>query len=421
MERPVRSLSTIAASLLLLAACTASSSPSVVGPGDSGASGGPSPSAAASASARPPSSPAPSTAPAASTAPSPSPTTAPVVGWSKPTIVRRGDCRDVSAAVDESGRSHVAAVCDGGIRYLTSIDRKAWDEVAFVPPIDMFELEPRVAIDGTKVYVAYSLLAPKEGGCGDEGLLDQGVYVRSLQAPDAGWSDPVRIGSEGDRVQAFRVADGVIHLTVTNDDGRSIFYQSKSAAGSTRIGIPGAISTSLRVGDDGRARIGYVTDHAMRYGVVEGEALKTGTVAETTKTFFRWPSLILATGDRASMVWTQTTESGGGCAGPGPGPLDGTYVATQRADGWGVERITKADGQTSLTLDPSSGSIEVFVVGGQPNGGVRLFTKAPGGWASEAIPIDKGIAYPVLRHDPSTGALVLFGLSNDGVVVLSRS
>ena len=161
----------------------------------------------------------------------------------------------------------------------------------------------------------------------------------------------------------------------------------------------------------------------MRYGVVDGEALKTSTVAETTKTFFRWPSLILATGDRASMVWTQTTEFGGGCAGPEPGPLDGTYVATEGAGGWSAQRITKADGQTSLTLDPDSGRTEVVVVGGGI-GGVRGFNLVQGDARRLGVrghPTDVWVGYPVLRHDPATGALVLFGLNEQGVVVLSRS
>ena len=329
----------------------------------------------------------------------------------------------MSAAIDESGRSHVAALCDGGIRYLTSIDRISWDQVSFVPGIDTFDVDPRVAVDGTTVYVASSLLAPEDGGCGDDGLRDVGVFVRSRATSDSAWSDPIRIGSEGDRVQAFRVANGVIHLTVTNDDGRSTFYQSKSASGSTRIGIPDAISTSLRVGDDDRARIAYVTDHAIRYGVVEGKALTTTTIAETSKTFFRRPSLILGPGDRGAIVWTQTTDSGGGCVGPEPGPLDGTYVAIEGASGWSVQRITKSQGQTSLTLDPDSGRTEAVVAGGT-DAGVVLFTKTRDDWASEEIPADVGggyVGYPVLRHDPATGALVLFGLKNEGVVVLSRS
>ncbi len=347
-------------------------------------------------------------------------------GWSKPTVVRGGSCYDLSATIDDSGRSHVVAICDDRIRYLTSVDRVTWKETSFVPPTHRLELEPRVAVDGTAVSVAYSLLAPREGGCGDPGLLDEGVYVVSRQSTADAWSDPVRIGSVGDRVQAFRVVDGVIHLTVTNDDGRSVFYESKSATGSTRIQIPDAASTipdaastSLRVGDDGRARIAYVTGHAIRYAAVDGDHLSIQTVAETAKTFFQWPSLVLDPAGRASIIWTESTE-GGGCAGPGPGPQDGTYVARERPDGWSVDRISKSDGQTSLTLDPGSGAIEAVVVGGGlPGFGTKLFTETPDGWTSAAIP-DGSVGYPVMRHDPATGALVLFGLSNDGVVVLAK-
>ena len=278
-----------------------------------------------------------------------------------------------------------------------------------MPAIDRIETEPQVAVDGDTIYVAYSLLAPLEGGCGDAGLRDLGVYIRSRsrQQLDAAWSDPVRVGREGDRLQGFRAVNGVFHLTVTVNDGESTFYQSQSSGGSTRIAIPDATSTSLRVGDDGHARIAYATGHAIEYARVEGDRLTVRTVAETDETFLKSPSLVLGAGDRAYVIWTQTTDPGGGCAGPEPGPIDGTYVAIQNGTGWETERITKSEGQTSLTLDPATGGVDAVVAGGD----LTHFSSTGDGWKSESVPGSEDIGMPVLRRDPATGALVVFGIS----------
>lgn len=399
MNRTPRSLA-ILTMALLLAACSAP------------AAFAPSPSPSGQPSATPASqAPAASTEPGPSAEPAPSqlPSNPPPAAWSGLQVIRRGECSSLGATIDETGRRHVAATCDGGIRYLTSLNGTDWNETPFVPAIDRIETEPQVAVDGDTIYVAYSLLAPLEGGCGDAGLRDLGVYIRSRsrQQLDAAWSDPVRVGREGDRLQGFRAVNGVFHLTVTVNDGESTFYQSQSSGGSTRIAIPDATSTSLRVGDDGHARIAYATGHAIEYARVEGDRLTVRTVAETDETFLKSPSLVLGAGDRAYVIWTQTTDPGGGCAGPEPGPIDGTYVAIQNGTGWETERITKSEGQTSLTLDPATGGVDAVVAGGD----LTHFSSTGDGWKSESVPGSEDIGMPVLRRDPATGALVVFGIS----------
>jgi hypothetical protein len=399
MNRTPRSLA-ILTMALLLAACSAP------------AAFAPSPSPSGQPSATPASqAPAASTEPGPSAEPAPSqlPSNPPLAAWSGLQVIRRGECSSLGATIDETGRRHVAATCDGGIRYLTSLNGTDWNETPFVPAIDRIETEPQVAVDGDTIYVAYSLLAPLDGGCGDAGLRDLGVYIRSRsrQQLDAAWSDPVRIGREGDRLEGFRAVNGVFHLTVTANDGQSTFYQSQSSGGSTRIAIPDATSTSLRVGDDGHARIAYATGHAIEYARVEGDRLTVRTVAETDETFLKSPSLVLGAGDRAYVIWTQTTDPGGGCAGPDPGPLDGTYVAIQNGTGWETERITKSEGQTSLTLDLAAGGVDAIVAGGD----LTHFSSTGDGWKSETVPGSEDIGTPVLRRDPATGALVVFGIS----------
>jgi hypothetical protein len=415
MHRPARSLANITMTLLL-AACSA---PAVSAPASSRTAESPEsqlPSAEPSATTA-------SQAPAPSAAPAPSqrPSSRPPATWSAPQVIRRGECSNLAATIDETGRRHVAAVCDGGIRYLTSLNGTDWDETPFVPAIDRIETEPQIAVDGDTIHVAYSLLAPLEGACGDPGLRDLGVYVRSRsrQRPHAAWSDPVRIGREGDRLQSFRAVDGVFHLTVTANDGESIFYQAQSSRGSTRIAIPGATSTSLRVGDDGHARIAYATGHAIEYARVEGDRLAVRTVAKTDETFLKSPSLVLGGGDRAYVIWTQTTDSGGGCVGPEPGPLDGTYVAIQDGPRWDTERITPSvwESGTSLTLDPATGGVDAVVAG--PS--LIHFSTTGTNWSSETIPSSDHMIWPVLRRDPASGALVVFGISETRVVGLTKS
>lgn len=397
---------------LLLAACSA---PAVASPDPSGPVE--SPGALPSPSSRPAGALRSPTTAAATPAPSLRPSSQPAT-WSGPRIIRGGECSDLAATIDGSGRRHVAAECDGGIRYLTSLDGSDWDETPFVPAIDRLEKEPQIAVDGEAVHVAYSLLAPVEGGCGGDGLDDLGVFIRSRQRLGESWSDPVRVGQEGDRLEGFRAVGGVFHLTVTADDGRSRFYQAQSSRGSTRIAIPGAISTSLRVGDDGHARIAYSTGNAIKYARVTGDELSIETVAESKVTTLKSPLLVLGSDQRAYVIWTQTTDPGGGCVGLDPGPFDGTYVAIQDGTSWNAERITKVQGETSLTLDPSTGGIDA-VISRSP---LIHFTSSGERWSSETIPGSEGIGWPVLRRDPLTGALVVFGIKwESGVVSVTKS
>jgi hypothetical protein len=137
----------------------------------------------------------------------PSPSAA-LAGWSAPVRIRNGSCWGLTAAIDPAGRYHVAAVCDNAIHYLTSPDGTDWAETSFVAPVDRLEEDPQLTLDGDTVYMAYSLLAPTDGGCGDDGLQDVGVYTRSIRPPNGSWSDPVRVGTTGDRVQSFPVGTG---------------------------------------------------------------------------------------------------------------------------------------------------------------------------------------------------------------------
>ncbi len=365
-----------------------------------------------------PGSPAPSpiTLPSETVSPtphaSPRPAPAAVAAWSKPALIRRGPCSSLTAAIDTAGHYHVAAVCDGGIRYLTSDDGKAWKETSFVPPIDRLEVDPQLTLDGDTVYLAYNRLAPTDGGCGDDGLRDIGVYTRSRHLPNGSWSSPVRVGGKADRVQSFRVDDGVLHLTITTDDGSGpLYYESQAGLVVSELLIPNAVSTSLRVGDDGHPRIAYATGHAIRYARVDGGKLAIETVAATDNTNLTSPSLVLGPGDRAYMIWTQTTDGGGGCVSPEPGPLDGLYFGTDASGRWTTTRLSRTPGEASLTLDPSSGRVEVVV----KNGPVLTEFSSVGGdsWASRKIPGTESMGNALIRVNPNTNGNGIFALKWD--------
>jgi hypothetical protein len=363
----------------------------------------------------------PTEMPAPTAKPSPKPTPA-IATWSKPMLIRRGECGSMTAAIDTAGHYHVAAVCDGGIRYLTSDDGIGWTETSLPPPIDRLELEPQLTVDGDAVYLAYTRLAAVDGGCGDDGLVDLGVYTRSRQLPGGAWSDPVRVGHKGDHVQSFRVVDRVLHLTVSSKDGTGpVYYESQAGPVFTSILIPHAVSTSLRVGDDGHPRIAYATGHSIRYARVDGARLAIQTVAATARTNLVAPSLVLGPHDRAYMTWTQTIDIGGGCAGPDPGPLDGNYFATDAGGKWKTTRLSREPNGALLTLDASSGRIDVVMNDG-PN--LTRFSSVGGkNWSSARIAGTKGMGAAAIRVNPVTHALSLFTFTWDdaGMYLLTRS
>ena len=369
-------LTPIVAVVVIAAACSAATPSSPV----------PSPTASTTVTI-PTAAPSPTSTPqptaAASETPAPTPSSV-AASWSKPTVISKGECDNLTATIDPVGRYHVAAVCNERIRYLTSADGIDWIETSFVPPLRRLESDPQLALDGDRLYLAYSLLAPKDGGCGASGLTDVGVYTRWIKPPNGSWSDPVRIGAIGDRVQSFRVADGVQHLTVTaGDGGGPLYYESQSGSNFSKVAIPGAVTTSLRVGDDGHARIAYATGHAIRYARVSGTQLSITTVAVETETFLKWPSLVLGPGDHAYLVWSQDTFGEGGCAGPDPGPLDGIYFATDASGRWKTTRLTKMPAQPSLTLDPATGRIEVVLT--DENGMTQYESTGGDQWTSTTI------------------------------------
>lgn len=368
--------------------------------------GDPSPSAAVDVSNLPSSVPS-SAAPTTTPKPTPKPTAKPAAPavWSKPTAVKGLDnCWSVVAAIDDGGVTHLAAACGYGttgsqIRYAVSNDARTWTTTAWTPPDSRLETEPQLALSGKKLYLAYSRLAPVDGGCGDDGLEDVGVYYRTRTLPGGAWSKPVRIGDVADHLQSFRVSGSVLHATVVNEKDRTTAYETVNAGTLARYPIGDAVGgTSLRIGDDGKARIAYESAHGISYGMVRDGRFSSAMIPNSTNGWA--PSLTLGPGNVAYVMWTRSYH-GLGCAGPGPDPEDGTYVATNASGTWFSSRMTPLQGAT-MTLDAATGELHAVV---RDRERIVYFHRASGDdWTHETAV--RSTADPaVIRVNARSGAL----------------
>jgi hypothetical protein len=362
-----------------------------------------------------PANPSPSALPPASPSapsPTPQPTPTPVPTWSaaQPVDGLQG-CFSVVVAIDETGTSHLAANCgDGGeeIRYAVSPDGHAWTTTTFAPPKDRLEQDPQLAFDGSTLYLAYSRVALTEGGCGDDGLTDLGVYVRSRALPDGAWSDPERVGSVADQLQAFRASGGTLHLTVSNEkDGKS-YYEALTRGVIARHAIAGAAGgIALRIGDDGKARLAFEAASGIRFGSFDGTKLVAETIPGSTG---GWdPVFILAPGNVAAVVWNRSYH-GLGCAEPGPQPEDGTYFATNASGTWKTSKLADTVGGASLALDATTGEIQALLGDFKH---LDLYTLSGSQVAAKKSLATGFLSSAVIRQNPVTGALVVAYVRDD--------
>ena len=417
MIRIARTTVRAVALISILGACTATTAPSA-DPSPSS----PRPPSVASATAPPPS-PAPSPTDAAPTpTEAPPPTKKPASTanadpstWSDPVRIAGGSCSDTPAVtIDDRGRHHIAAWCDDEIRYLLyypgAIDMHG---DTFPPPRDRIDLGPQLARDGEDTVMAFSRLAVTEGGCGDDGLVDVGVYVRTRPDSTGAWSKPIRLSEPDETLQSFRAVDGVLHATVAGPDG--VVYVARSGDRTTRVRIPRAIATSLRIGDDRRPRIAYTTGEEVRYARIDGQELVSTEIATADGSIALGPALVLAPGDVPTIMWTQDLEGGsGGCASPDSPYADGTYLATRTAGVWDDARVSASTGSTSLTLDPESGLWHAVIVDTTTGGNLRYLTgRGIDDRLDGPIPGTADTISATIRVNPEDGSLVVVAIDGD--------
>ena len=326
----------------------------------------------------------------------------PTATWSKPQRVAPADCASITAVIDGGGGYHIAAVCGGGISYFVPTT-DGWKTTRLKPPAARQELDPQLAFEGDLLYVAYTRVAVGDGGCGDSGIDDLGVYYRTRTLPDGDWSEPKRIGEVNDSLQAFRVVDGVLHATVVNGDKGHAYYETVSNGSTHRYVIPKVSGgTSLRIGDDGRARVAYESGGALWYGTFNGSGFTTKLIPGSSRGYD--PVLVLGANDQPHLLWHRGYH-GGGCVVPDPLPTDGTYYSTLTNGTWHSERLTSRTSTTSLTVDTDTGRVHLIVSG---KGGRLVYLTRIGSkpWSKRVL--DPGVVTPgAIRLDPDTGRILV--------------
>jgi hypothetical protein len=194
------------------------------------------------------------------------------------------------------------------------------------------------------------------------------------------------------------VDGGVLHAIVSNAISGPTFYvrstQDPVKAARYRIDVDGDVS--LRIGDDGRARVAYWRNGSLLFGTFNGSGFSTAGISKGPTDGS--PMLVLGARNQPHIAYT-IVEPANGCGDAGLPSRAGTYYATLVNGKWTSQRITKRLGLTSLTLDPGSGRLHVLV-------GNTLYTKTPNAaWVSARLPA--GVDNPTMRLDPATGSLLL--------------
>jgi hypothetical protein len=329
--------------------------------------------------------------------PKATPTAAPPwkANWSKPRVVDKEPCGAFAVGIDASSRYHVVD-CD--MRYSVGNGDGEWTTTSLG---DSKAQEPLIAFDGNRAYVAYWRILPWDPDTcgGDQPGPSAGVYFRRRTLPDGAWSKAIAFGRKGDHLEALRVDGGVLHAIVWNDISGRTFYvkatQNPVVSARHRIDADGDVS--LRVGDDGRARVAYWRRGSLRYGTFNGSGFSISKVSDGPTD--GPAALVLGAGNQPHVAYTIVRPTYGCGDGIDQPSRAGTYYATMVNGKWTSRRITKKVGFPSLALDPGTGRVFVLVDN-------VVHTKAPnGGWETARLPA--GIENPVMRIDPATGRLLV--------------
>jgi len=417
-RRVTRAMSTVAMAALM-AGCSATASGTPTASPTALPTAMTSPTAATTPSTSAVLSPAPTATPAASSAPS-----IPPASWTTPQpagpalMCATYAESSVSLVIDTAGGDHAAYTCDGLIRVAESSDGgHTWSTTSVPPPAGERDLAPLLAIDGSVLYMAYERVAPAEG-CGSTGATDLGVRYRTRTLDGAVWSAPRAIGDTGDELDALRVVGGTLHVAVHAD--AAMAYETLHGTTYHRYSIAvhtGGAAASLRLGDDGKARVVWEDsdlpgdDSLIEYGLFTGSGFSTAAIPGSDEGWA--PQLVLGATDAAYVVWNRSAQPGG-CVIRGAEPTDGTYFATNVSGVWVSSRLTPTVGDAALTVDVVTGRIHALVSGVDPNvccpqepGDLLYLTQMAGGpWAQTALmPVE--VASPVIKLDPATGGLLV--------------
>lgn len=359
------------------------------------------PSATPTRTASPSPAPTPDAAKQPKSTPEPTPAPKAAAGWTVPRrLGKASNCVTVTAVIDAASRYHVAAECDGTIKYYVSINSgRTWKGQVLAHPAGRMDLDPQIGFDGDKVYVAFTRIIP-DGGCGGGRGPSVGVYYRTRVVPGSTWSAAKRIGPGADVLESFQVAAGTIHVTVTSGDDALPYYETLTGRAFAQYLISNQTigGSSLRVGADGRARIVYAGQDGIRYARFTGSGFTTRTIPGTSEADLH-PVLALDAGDKSHIAFTRNEP-----ATCGEGPI-GTWYASNASGTWTTQKISKVFGDTSIDVDGATGRVRV-VIGSAA--GLRYYkTMSDGSWKGTTLASSRWVASPVLSRNPSTGGILV--------------
>jgi hypothetical protein len=364
-----------------------------------------------------PASVAPAGSPTATPTPKPSPKPTPAK-WTSPTLVSSEGCYSLRGGIDAAGRSHVAASCGNRLLYSVTKSDASWTQTLFPLPDNRIERDPQIAFQGNVAYLAYSRVATGEGDtCGPENSTDIGAFYRKRTQPSGGWSDPVRIGRSDDHLVQFRVDGSTLHAIVQREGDTRFSYLLIKETTSRRYLLPSTPDPpSLRVGNDGRARIAYVATGSIRIATFTGSGFSTVKVPSVDS---HTPLLVLDSRDHAHLVWMRDAAVyGEGCGDGEPDSNRGVFYATNATGSWRSERLTHEFGSASFQVDRATGQVHM-VMASQDE--LTYYTKPSGGtWQNEKLP-PRQAGSPVIARDPTTGRLLILYLDYGGSGIYAMS
>jgi len=293
------------------------------------------------------------------------------------------------------------ASCVAGLRYSVSKPDGSWSTTLLGQPSNRRQMDPQIGFDGNVVFIAYSWLAVTDGGCGDDGLDDLGIYYRKRTLPDGPWSEPKRIGITDDTLVSFRVEGATLHAVVYNTADERSYYERVEGGVSKRVRLPA--TGSLRVGHDGRARIAYESSGTIRIATFTGSGFSSAVIPGSEVASA--PVLVLDDRDRAHVVWTRDPLEDAACGmGSAEDPKAGMYYATNASGAWKVQRFTSQRGVASLQIAGATNDVHLVLLA---DSGLTYSTKSTAGsWHSKRLATG-WVVSPVIRLDPATGRLLV--------------
>ena len=123
------------------------------------------------------------------------------------------------------------------------------------------------------------------------------------------------MGFGNERLTSFRVRDGVKHGSVVTPKGNAVYFRAPGLVGGEDDWnlFDSTGPSSVRVANDGIARIAYETQGPVRYAI-GANPLSWTDIPETHGGLN--PQLVLGPKDEAYVLWTRDSQ-GRGCVSPG--------------------------------------------------------------------------------------------------------